>query len=48
MSQENVEPVRRMLDAWNRRDDGAWLAADIESEPAGQLRGRVTAHAGKE
>jgi ketosteroid isomerase-like protein len=27
MSQENVEIVRRMNEAWNGRDHGAWLAA---------------------
>jgi ketosteroid isomerase-like protein len=37
MSQENVEIVRRALDAFNRRDKAAWLAAadpEVENLPA--------------
>jgi ketosteroid isomerase-like protein len=38
MSQENVELLRRGIDAWNRREVDAWLdfaAPDIEWMPAG-------------
>jgi ketosteroid isomerase-like protein len=37
MSRENIEPVRQMLDAWNRRDQHAariCLAPEIEWEAA--------------
>jgi ketosteroid isomerase-like protein len=45
MSQENVEVVRRGIDAWNRRDLTAWLAvfgsnAEIDwSRARGPLKG---------
>jgi ketosteroid isomerase-like protein len=38
MSQENVETVRRSLEAFDRRDRNAWLASrhpDVEVVPAG-------------
>jgi ketosteroid isomerase-like protein len=46
MSQENVEIVRRAVDAWNRRDPGLWrtyATADIEWIPAsaGAVEGTV-------
>ena len=50
MSQENVEIVRRMNEAWNGRDHGAWLAAyspeaEIDwSRSRGPLRGVYRGH----
>ena len=38
MSRQNVEIVRRAVEAWNRRDDGLWrnfAAPEIEWLPAG-------------
>jgi ketosteroid isomerase-like protein len=51
MSQENVDTVRRSLDAWNRGDVDAWLEAahpDIEwvSEVAMRLEGAATVFRG--
>ena len=51
MSKENVETVRRSLDAWNRGDVDAWLEAahpDIEwvSEVAMRLEGAATVFRG--
>ena len=50
MSQENVEIVRRMNEAWNGRDHGAWLAAyspeaEIDwSRSRGPLKGVYRGH----
>jgi ketosteroid isomerase-like protein len=50
MSQENVEPVRRHNDAWNRRDLMAWLAtfhsnSEIDwSRSRGPLKGVYRGH----
>jgi ketosteroid isomerase-like protein len=50
MSQENVEVVRRSLDAWNRRDLGTWLAtflpdAELDwSRSRGPLKGIYRGH----
>ena len=38
MSEENVEIVRNLIDAWNEHDEGlsaSYLADDIEWAPAG-------------
>ena len=51
MSQENVEVVQRHVEAWNRRDLGAYLAsfasdAEIDwSRARGPLRGVYRGHA---
>src|SRR4026208_2442045 len=50
MSQENVEVVRRAVEAWNRRDRRAWLAlfrSDAEldwSRARGPLKGVYRGH----
>jgi len=50
MSQENVEVVRRSIDAWNRRDLTAWLASfppdgEIDwSRSRGPLKGVYRGH----
>ena len=51
MSRENVEMVRRSLDAWNRRDVDGWLAGshpEIEwfSEVARRVEGAETVYRG--
>ncbi len=38
MSQQNVETFRRVVDAWNQRDEDlavSYMAADVEWSPAG-------------
>jgi ketosteroid isomerase-like protein len=51
MSQENVEVVRSQNEAWNRRDQAAWLAsyrsdAEIDwSRARGPLKGVYRGHA---
>jgi ketosteroid isomerase-like protein len=52
MSQENVEAVRRSLEAWNRGDVDAWLQPshpDIEwiSEVAQRVEGSETVYRGQ-
>jgi ketosteroid isomerase-like protein len=52
MSQDNVDAVRRSLDAWNRGDVDAWLQSshpDIEwiSEVAQRVEGSETVYRGE-
>src|SRR4029453_15251043 len=49
MSQENVEIVRKGIDAWNQHDAGLWLsnaAPDAEGMPPGPGRGGPTVYRG--
>ena len=52
MSQENVELVRRAIDAWNRRDSKAWVdvfhpEAELDwSRSRGPLKAVYRGHAG--
>jgi ketosteroid isomerase-like protein len=49
MSQENVEVVRRAVDAWNRRDPDLWRSyatPDIEWTPAGPAAVEGTVYRG--
>ena len=51
MSQENVEIMRRGVEAWNRRDAHIWLsyaAPEIEWLPAGPAAVESTAYRGYE
>src|SRR6185312_15119306 len=49
MSQENVEVVRKGVDAWNQHDAGLWLsyaAPDVEWMPAGPAAVEQTVYRG--
>ena len=49
MSQENVEIVRKGIDAWNQHDVGLWLsyaAPDVEWMPAGPAAVERTVYRG--
>jgi ketosteroid isomerase-like protein len=49
MSQENVEVVRKGIDAWNQHDAGLWLsnaAPDVEWMPAGPAAVERTVYRG--
>jgi ketosteroid isomerase-like protein len=49
MSHENVEVIRRGIEAWNQRDRDLWLsyaAPDVEWEPAGPASVERTVYRG--
>jgi ketosteroid isomerase-like protein len=51
MSQENVETLRRVIEAWNQRDEDlavSYMASDVEWAPAGPAAVERTVYRGRE
>lgn len=51
MSEQNVETVRQVIEAWNQRDEDlavSYMAADVEWAPAGPAAVERTVYRGRE